>query len=274
MNCAGVRSRMSAYFDDELDAASRKTVAAHLEACTACADELASFASISATASKLDASFARDVRTVSVRPSRRAAPRPAAPHAATDSRRAKPVASAAAASVVAAAMILVAWLALPDRGSRASFAIDFDRYASGFAVDPEGTQKIIVATHSGRRIAARDAAHEVGWEPSILHATSAGNRRDVFVLCMHRCVCVQTLSSSGEGVTVAAFEYDADQPEWFGERPAIESRFGDTGVKIVQFGDRLAATWHVGERKVTVVGLPNLDAVADWIERSSATFPL
>lgn len=136
------------------------------------------------------------------------------------------------------------------------------------AADPERAQEIVLTKYSGRRATAQDAETTAGWEPLILRAPEADP--EIFVLLMPRSVCIQRLINGRQKGSVAAFEYESDQSAWFGELPATECQCEGVAVNVVQCGGQFTATWQVKDRSITVVGLPDLGAVASFIRACSS----
>ena len=87
------------------------------------------------------------------------------------------------------------------------------------------------------------------------------------------CTCVQSLCKRTDGTTVAIFEHDNAQPDWFGRRQTNTIDCAGQCCTLVRVDSQLAATWQFGQRHITVIGardVTEIDKLAAAFAGSSA----
>ncbi|REJ65759.1 MAG: hypothetical protein DWQ31_17645 [Planctomycetota bacterium] len=280
VNCSEVQERLSAYFDGELADEEQTAVAAHLEGCSACGEELAVFGRLSEMSASLadpqappalwndlEAKLDNDeeqkpMPSVAVAPPSR-------------SQRFPPRLFAVAATVLVAVGLGVAgykiWFS-PDEHDH--LAINFEHYLEEFDKNPEKAQQILLAKYNGRPTTVQQAAAKLQYEPVIAKGLPSGcSLKDVYLLDMPCCTCAQAVCRCDDGQHIAVFEHDLDQPVWFGDRPSIDCLCDGKPTNIVQIDDRLAATWKQGNRYITIIGARDLEDVTRFVAHLSGPKP-
>jgi len=268
MTCSDAQGHLSAYYDGELSSDMRAVVTRHLSTCVSCARLLAGYEKLSDLANRLDPpelpradwnQFERDLE----------AGEPIEP--------ARPAVTGRGIVLwrmgLIAAMIVVTvgigWLAFhmsgPSHGDQ-QFAADFSSYIDQFQSDPDRAQQQLMAKYDGQTVDAKTAVRQLGYWPVVADRLPARYTvAGMYVLRMPCCTCVQTVCRDPHGNVLAIFEHDDEQPVWFGDRPSIRCRCGGKACCMCQLDSRLAVSWKVGTRYVTVVGARDVDEVRNLI---------
>jgi hypothetical protein len=264
VNCETARDLLSSYYDRELSPEQEREMRAHIADCPDCARRLAEFGELSeltaqlrnpevpletwpAIASALDAD---ERQRAGVMPTWWLARRPRAAIAAT--------------ILLAAAIGLASYWLWRQFEPHAVMAATFDTYLAEFETAPRQAQQVLIDRYEGQRVdLARGGLPFDANAPAELPGGYA--RHETYVLKMPCCVCTQTIYKNPSGAVVALFEHAAEEPGWFGNRPAIHAMCHGTPTSVVQVADRLAATWKCGPRYLTVVGAQNVEQVAQIV---------
>jgi hypothetical protein len=271
MNCAEVQELLSAYYDGELVGEKLTGLREHLGNCEHCAGELAGFENLSSLASGQQT--------------------PAAPEAIWDRLESQldqetcvPTASVSRIALLRdprllglAATILVAvglgWVAYGTwggHGDHSGFVAEFGHYLKEFRHDPEKAQEMLVAKYDGEAVDPSQAIQLVGYRPVTANSSSKQYKvRSTHVLRMPCCTCVQTVCERSDGSTVAIFEHDDENPEWFGDQQGTMANCSGKRCQLFDVNDRIAASWKSGTRHITVIGVQDENEVAElvaWLE--------
>jgi hypothetical protein len=283
MDCSAVKELLSAYYDDELSSDERTAVAEHLAGCQDCARELNGFRGLSAMAEGLT--------------------HPEAPAQLWDQLEGQLDASKASfqganawwtrwplvenvpyvgLGLAVAAMILVTlgwvgyrtWL---EQGSEQQFAAEFGEYIAEFQRDPYAAQQILLANYGGQAVDADQVVHTVGYRPAVADGLPAGYTvESSYVMKMPCCTCVQFLCKRSDGSSLAIFEHDDADPDWFGDRPEISATCNGKRCSLVQLDDRIAASWKRGDRHITVIGVRDTTEISElvaWLDEQRQISP-
>ena len=279
MDCPEVKSLLSAYYDDELSSDERPAVAHHLANCHECSRELEGFHSLSTMAGRLDHPETpariwqqieerldddrgrRGLRAISLK-------NPLSWLAWT--RR---PAGRFGLAIAASMMIIFGWLGYAyfyEHGADHQMAAVFGEYLEEFRRDPVAAQQILLANYEAQSLDAEQVVHTVGYRPAVADGIPEDySVRTIYVMKMPCCTCVQCLCQRSDGSTIAIFEHDDTEPEWFGDRPETEAICHGTRCSLVQMSDRIAATWQHGNRHITVVGARDkaeVDRLVAWFD--------
>lgn len=268
MDCSEVKELLSAYYDDELSSVKRTAVAEHLAGCFACAHELEGFRSLSVLAEGL------------------ASPEPPTHiwrqlEEQLDGERLvterwrwtrQPVVRLGLATA-AAILIAAGWFGYRTwigHGGDRQFTVVFGQYLDEFHRDPHAAQRILLTNYEGQAMDAEQAVHTVGYRSAVADGMPDDySVESTYVMKMPCCTCVQSLCQRSDGTTIAVFEHDADEPNWFGDRPATEENCRGKQCRIVHLDNRLAATWQRGNRHITVVGVRDtaeIERLVAWFD--------
>lgn len=268
MRCAEVQDRLSAYYDGELSSDLCSAVDAHLESCEHCAQELDRFRELSALAQKLN------------EPEPPADLWPELERALDEQHRESSVtlgnirawlftprtALAATVAAVFVAVGLAWWMYRAGQGPHDHLAVDFAAYVDEFQDRPQAAQQLLLARYPGKPVELEEAASELGYVPAVAHGLPEDYLLDtVYVWDMPCCKCVQSVCTRRDGTTVAIFEHNEDQPTWFGRRPSVDVHCNGRPCKIFEVESQLAASWTSGRRRITVVGLRDVNDVSELV---------
>ena len=275
MNCQKVQNLLSAYVDEELSLDSQAQVSQHLKTCSACADEVASFQSLSrATAElsppELPATVWRNVEA-----------QLDAETAVTLGQPEKPVRAAAFRWASIAALLLVAvtlgivayhsW----DGHVHHELAADFSEYLDVFQERPGDAHLVLVNKYAGKTVELDEAHVQLGYRPTLADGLPNGYTiQTSFVMDMPCCKCIKTICKRNDGGTLAIFEHDDEQPIWFGDRSSIQAECGGESCVLTQMDSQIAVSWQQGSRHLTVIGARDRDEAAMLVEHLASAAPL
>jgi len=144
-------------------------------------------------------------------------------------------------------------------GEKTHLAVSFDRYLKQFPANPDRAQHTLLAAYDSQTVSLREAEEQVRYRPAVANPLPPGySLESVHLIRMPCCRCVEAVCRDADNRKLAVFEHAADQPIWFGHRPALTCRCNGRKTRLVQFEHRLAATWPTGKRFLTIVGLRDL----------------
>ena len=145
--------------------------------------------------------------------------------------------------------------------------MSLEEYVTRFQTDPDAAQQFLVSRYNGRKVSVTTAERELGYRPIVLDKLPPDYQLEsIYLLDMPCCRCPQSLLKTKSGNTLCVFEYEDEQPAQFGEGHAcICADCQGTCACLVQMQNRLAATWKVNDRYITIVGLTDLDEVNSLI---------
>ncbi|MCA9072021.1 MAG: zf-HC2 domain-containing protein [Planctomycetaceae bacterium] len=275
MNCTEVQQQLSAYFDGELPVEMETQIASHLEGCSACARELASFDRLSKLSGQLTDPPVPDGMWEQWESARDRQQEP----------RAQPLLPTGRSSqfsrriLVIAVGLLIA-LGLSFFGYREWFApdehdhlaVNFEHYLEQFDNNPDQAQQILMAKYDGRPTTIEKAAEVLKYDPVIAKGLPTGcSLENVYLLDMPCCQCAQAVCKCDDDQHIAVFEHNLDQPVWFGDRPTLKCLCHGKETSVVQVNDRLAATWKQENRFITIIGARDLAEVTRFVAHFTGT---
>jgi hypothetical protein len=261
-----VQQHLSAYHDGELPTDAAAQVIGHLQTCTECSKELASFEKLSQLTRGLKTPHSlskqwSELQTQLDEP--RELNSTPFPNWTQHSTRVFAVAAAVLLAVAIGSVAYKTWLA-PARHHH--LAENFSGFLYEFENHPDSAQKLLMANFDGHPTTFPEAAAILGYEPISAKGLPSNCSVDrIYVLKMPCCTCSQVVCRRNDGQPIAIFEHDTDQPDWFGDRPSLRCLCHDVSTNVFQVGDKLAATWKNGGRFVTVIGLDDLTDVTKFI---------
>ena len=259
MDCSEVKELLSAYDDNELPSDMRNAVAVHLESCDECANEQEYFRRLSLMAKelvhpeppvniwqqleeKLEVEYGGQSERLTW----------------SDwlSEKRKPLFGLCLATA-AALFIAVGWIGSRywvEHGDHEMAAV-FEEYLEEFNLNPVKAQQILLSHYQGQMVDAEQAIHTVGYRPVVADGMPEGfSIGKTYVMKMPCCTCVQCLCQRSDGTTLAIFEHDDDEPDWFGSRAEQEMDCDGTHCNMVNLDKGLAASWKRGKRYITIIG--------------------
>lgn len=271
MNCQLAREHLSSFADGELPGLELEAVEQHIAACADCRSEVDRIRHLGEIARTLPAATLPDgvwsKIEGAVHTSHSDAPPP--------SQRRRRFALTRVLSIAAVAMVAIGltWLLFsPERDAHHDHAaVDFDTYLQRFPDDPSGAHQVILDHYKHTQVDLSEATDLLKYQPAAT-ATLASEYtlESAYVLDMPCCRCIQTNYSKDGQPQFAIFEHDADQPVWFGDRPAISTTCCGVETRVVQFDGLLAVSWPRGERHLTLVGARDMNQVVELVEALNA----
>jgi len=142
-------------------------------------------------------------------------------------------------------------------------AADFDQFLEQFQADPAAAQDILLAKYDGRRVDLSEATRQLGYRPAVAAGLPPGYAvESMYVLDMPCCKCLKTVCRRDGGKMFAIFEHEEEQHVWFGDRPRIDTQCNSQPCSLVEANETLVASWQNRQRRLTVVGVADLDEVA------------
>lgn len=283
MNCNEVKNLLSAYFDGELNGELHEQVRQHVEGCADCRKELDGFDRLSQFASSSTISppsselwrrietglDSDDAPTTTSRPS-------TSPRSAT-SWSTRRWAVLAATVLVAVSVGVVGYRSLfpsNEHHQHHQFVAVFGEYLDRFKSDPYDAQSFLLSKYQHESVQPESAVDRVGYRPVVADGLPDGySLVSTHVMKMPCCTCVQCLCRRVDGTTLAIFEHDEDEPEWFGARPTVNVTCQSKQCALVELPTSIAASWKSGKRHVTIIGakdLAEVDSLVAWLERRRA----
>ena len=277
MNCETARDRLSAYHDRELSTETAERLRQHLVDCSVCREELAGYQTLSDLAGSLSdpgipPSWSAIEDKLTSQPPQPVAHQVVKPAGVSRRRRLLAIAG----SLVAIVVVTVIWFFSPEETHDHSkhLAVNFDRYLTLFAEQPQEAQQVLVTHYRGEAVTMEQAATRLPYRPIAAAGPPPGYELDAaYLLDMPCCECLQATYTDSDGRQLALFEHEADQPIWFGNRPALSAECAGMTCRIVQFDSHLAFTVPLGKRFVTVVGAHDLEEVLQIVEHYQRVQP-
>ncbi len=277
MNCDEVKNLLSVYFDGELSGELHEQVRQHVDDCSGCLNELDGFGRLSqfTFSSTLTPSSAAlwkqielgldsdDVPTETPRQS-------TSPRSVTR-EPARRWAVLAATVLVAVSVGIVGYRSLFPSSEPHQFMAVFSEYLDRFYSDPHDAQSFLLSQYQHQSVQPEVAVNRVGYRPVVAGGLPDGySLVSTHVMKMPCCICVQCLCQRADGTTLAIFEHDDQEPDWFGSRPTVNVICQSKQCALVELPRSVAASWKSGKRHVTIIGAKDLTEVHNlvaWLER-------
>jgi hypothetical protein len=152
------------------------------------------------------------------------------------------------------------WPLLHSDMAHDRMAVNLSHFVTQFASDPEGAQHELQSQYASRPIQPADAIRLVNYTPAAPEQLADGLlRKQMYLVEMPCCKCVQSIYCRADGSSVAVFEHVADDPASLGDHPTIHANCSGKDVCLVQCSGQLAATWKDKNRYITLVGAKDLE---------------
>lgn len=270
MDCQQVEQLLSHYFDHELRRDQRAEVESHLEDCPPCSDQLADIRMLSDAARSL--SSARPPHDLWDRIAAQLK-EPRLPESVNnhdtvdlesnssrfDQRRFWSVFAVAAVLLIGVGM---AWMFQPSSHPHDPLV----SYAQLLDSSPLAAQEHLVTKYSGQTVSVDEAVQLVGYRPRNVDPPPSGYSCDrLVVLDMPCCKCVQAVWQRADETQVAIFEHKSKMDDWFEDEPSVKIKCREKVCRVTQLDGQLAATWRIGPRLVTAIGVRDTDELATLI---------
>ncbi len=285
MECGETRELLSAYFDHELSATLRSSVAEHVQCCAQCGAELVLYQRLSGMAKGLadpqpadeiwsgieaglaaDREYAPVVRSSAMR------------HGLPNKWSLNLVTTAVLVFLVTGVIWLTArsWRAPDSHADMAAggMAAAMQDYLQQFPRDPEQAQRVLLAKYDGQPVDISQASRQLGYQPVVAGGLPERYALEsVHILKMPCCTCVQTICRRDDGKKFAIFENDSDHPVCFSSQPRIDTQCNGCPCSVVHADHGLIASFTANKRQLTVVGAQDLAEIADLISHFSSDSP-
>lgn len=277
MNCNEVKNLLSAYFDGELSVELHEKVRQHIDGCSDCRKELDGFDRLSQFASsamisppsaelwkRIESGLDSDV----LKP-------PASPQS-TSSRSAtswstRRWAVLAATVLVAVSVGVAGYRSLFPSGEHHQFMAVFGEYLDRFKSDPHDAQSFLLAQYQHQSVQPEAVVDRVGYRPVVADGLPGDySVVSTHVMKMPCCTCVQCLCQRADGTTLAIFEHDDEEIQWFGARPSVNVTCQSKQCALVELPSSMAASWKSGKRHITVIGAKDVgevDKLVAWFSQ-------
>ena len=268
MDCERVRHLLGRFRDGELSPADRAAVAAHLDACSACAAELLVLTELGDMAKALSAPEPPGDLWDQIAQRLTAKPVPAASGRGTRHWRA----------AVLAALVLLAvttgWLA--RRPGPLSDDIHGGPQPGVPVVDlgPYLGPEMATAHRQGQRMKPGETAKQAGFRVLTVAKLPEGyDLEESYLVRIEGCNVVQQKYLRGEDVALL-LQYSQGQPVKYGGRPVVAvRRVSGKPVEIIQGEGRLAASWKANGTAVCLIGpgdVSELVRMVDYVDQQLA----
>lgn len=276
MKCSHVKELLSAYYDEALVNDQRIEVSTHLETCEECTKELAAYKKLSGMAKALTTPAPpKHIWNELERQldSNCDSPEIAEPEVASRqwSFPTRKLMALAATLLLAVSVGWIGYHSWFGHGEHDQFTVEFGQYLDEFHVNPDSAQQFLLAKYENRLIDPNEEIGELGYRPAVAMGMPEGySLQSTYVMKMPCCTCVQCVCQRSDGTTIAIFEHDDEETkEWFGERPEMSVTCNGSRCSLVELDDRIAASWKLDKRHITVVGIRDvaeLTALVAWFD--------
>lgn len=277
MNCTEVKELLSAYFDGELNDELHAQVRQHVVGCSECRNELDGFDRLSQLVSSATVSPppAELWKRIESGLDRDVLPSPASRHS-TSSRTPRSWNTRRWAVLAATVLVVVtiggvSYRSLFPPSEHHQFMAVFGEYLDRFKSDPHDAQSFLLSQYQHESVQPVEAVDRVGYRPVVADGLPDGySVVSTHVMKMPCCTCVQCLCQRADGTTLAIFEHDDEEFEWFGTRPTVNVTCQSKQCALVELPSSMAASWKSGKRRITVIGakdLAEVDSLITWLER-------
>ncbi len=284
MKCSDAQERLSAFYDGELSSDARDSMAEHLAECRRCATDYAGFETVTRAVNNspranvpaavwngISAQLDADQRDEQIEGQFVPLPQ-------SNKQQSAARASWRRLALAASILLLVGSAFWVSRGSHsdhdhgAEFVKTMDHYLRTLPRDPDGAEQYLLDKYDGETVDVEDAIKLVGYRPAI-----AGGLPEEYsvvstsVLKMPCCTCVKASCRRQDGSRLILFEHDDEKTGWFGERRSNMAMCGDKECCLVDLDSSIAATWKLGSRSVTAVGVLDKEevvALVSWLDKS------
>ncbi len=148
----------------------------------------------------------------------------------------------------------------------------FGEYLDRFKSDPHDAQSFLLSQYQHEPVHPQEAVERVGYRPVVADGLPNGySLVSTHVMKMPCCTCVQCLCQRADGTTLAIFEHDDEELEWFGTRPTVNVTCQSKQCALVELPSSMAASWKSGKRHITVIGAKDVgevDKLVAWFSQN------
>ena len=269
MKCSEVQEVLSAYFDNELNQDAHKDVELHLEECEHCSGELKGFKSLSRMASNLKTYPVPEMLWDSISSEQiETAPNTLAARSNLDVKRLAYFGTGIAL-ILLIGFALIRWL--PHGHDHEEMVKAMEHIATN--LDSAESETILMAKFGGQTTTAEDANDQIGFFPvSTKSGLPEGYAiKNIQVLTMPCCKCVQTVCTRKDGSQFYVFEHVSEDTGWFERRNRKKFDCCGNECELVQLSNNLAVTWKKGTRYITLLGIRDEAEIELLVEQFEST---
>lgn len=263
LDCKRTEQLLSHYFDGELPSDDRAKVEVHLEGCPSCSGQLAAIQMLSQAARSLSTirpphdlwdRIAAQLNDPSL-------PEPNTTNAVELPNRKLRSKRRFSWSQLATAVVLLIGVGMLWGLQHSRYAHDpLASYVQQFETSPLIAQEKLVAEYSGKIVSADQAVQLVGYRPRNVDPPPNGYRCDKLVMLdMPCCKCIQAVWQRDDQTQLAVFEHKSSIDDWFQGQPSISIKCQNKTCRVTELSSQLIATWQIGSRMVTVIGLRDVE---------------
>lgn len=278
MTCTEVKELLSAYFDGELSAERHLQVRRHVEGCPECLHELDGFGRLSQLATESivsppPAEFWQRVESdLDQRDSDQTSLRQPTVSDSNTTWHTRRWSLWTAIVLVIPTLVVFGYRSMSPSHEHHQFTTTFGEYLDRFRSDPYDAQSFLLSQYPHEPVQPDDAVDRVGYRPIVAGGLPDGySLVSTHVMRMPCCTCVQSLCHRADGTTLAIFEHDEEEPDWFGARPTITVTCQSMPCSLVELSRSIAASWKFGKRHITLIGAEDLgevDRLVAWLSLS------
>ena len=293
MNCAEVEPYLSSYFDLQLEGELKQAVAIHIRTCTSCRSALETFASLSKLTKKsfvavteLDLPNLRAPEELwaridhSLQETSETTPDVMISRASLPGGRAHPERKLSGRLIhwtvrwqgaALAALLLIAvgagiyWFqghGVPHHASQRHLA----HYINTFVEDADAAQQILISDYGAQQVNLRQASRYLGYQPVIPERLPEGYALEaIYVMEMECCNCAQYVCQREGAEPIVIFEHGEAHASHLADCSTQETRCNGECCQLGQTGKEWVASWQVGPRQITLVGVRDAKEVEHFM---------
>jgi len=259
MKCREVQEQLSALHDGELSEDMSAQVAAHVNSCQDCAEQLRVFRELSRLSATLSTPVAINAwDTLSVELANSSPKSDVLVRFQTPRLNSKWAVAALLLLVCGAVALVVAFQSHHSHNLTKAF----DHFLVEFSKSPSQAEAVLATMYEGQPVSVPEAEQLLKYRPAIYRGLPTDySLNSAYVIKMPCCTCFQANLASDDGDAIAVFEHDGEQNEWFGDRPSTEVLCQGVPTRLVQVDSHLAASCVCGSRYLTIIGAKDVEEV-------------
>lgn len=269
VNCEQIQNLLGRFRDGEISPPDRAVVAIHLEACTACAAELAALNELGEMAKALsEPEPPGDLWDHLAK--RLAAGKPVP----TPARRRSLLWKAAVLAALVLMAVTTGWLAHSLGPTFSDSRAPEQPTIPVVNLGPYLGPQMAMAPHQGKPMKPQEAAQRVGFHVLTMAKLPEGySLEESYLVRLEGCNVVQYKYLRGRDVALL-LQYSQGQPVKYGDRPVVAvRRINGKPVEIIQGEGQLAASWKANGTAVCLVGpreVSELVRLVDYVDQQFA----
>lgn len=269
MKCSEIQELLSAYFDNELGEPACIDVEVHLKQCEECSGELEGFKSLSKLASTINKHPVPEELWDSI-----SSEQPETPPIELPARSNSVFSNWAYIGTGIVLMLLVGFALiqwLPHGHDHEEMVEAMEYIADN--VNSLDSETILLAKFGGQQTSADEAKSQIGFYPVSTHVglPEGYQVKNIQVLTMPCCKCVQTICTRDDGSQFYVFEHVSEDTGWFEKKSKEEFDCCGKECELVRLNKNLAVTWKKGARHITLLGMRDKAEVELMVAKFEST---